>query len=257
MTDSASTAHGTGRQALDPAAAKKAVSRPIERALHVPAAQCPSWMSAGRTRRGCHFGVLFRRRRASTVPLIVEARVGRGRLHGGKRPLGDDAHTGKGRCGAPPIQWRARSAATTMVTIRIGWRWATSQEPRASSGHWFRRDAPGQVHLPGFGRMRVLLWIVERCQGTERRRNTARHHAGYEDPIGPAWTSSRTQFAELTRSTPALGRKARATRRFFASLQASPAALEHGAAACTSPRCLAALQVSGQRAGRAARSHAA
>jgi len=59
---------------------------------------------------------------------------------------------------------------------------SVAKRPRIFGVNWFRTDASGKFIWPGFGEnMRVLKWIVERCQGKAN---------GVETPIGhvPAFT---------------------------------------------------------------------
>jgi phosphoenolpyruvate carboxykinase (GTP) len=53
---------------------------------------------------------------------------------------------------------------------------AVAQRPHIFGVNWFRRDADHKYLWPGFGQnMRVLKWIVERCQGRA---------CAYETPLG-------------------------------------------------------------------------
>ena len=54
---------------------------------------------------------------------------------------------------------------------------ARAKLPKIFHVNWFRRDAAGKFLWPGFGEnLRVLRWIIERCDGTGSAR--------YETPIG-------------------------------------------------------------------------
>jgi phosphoenolpyruvate carboxykinase (GTP) len=49
--------------------------------------------------------------------------------------------------------------------------------PRVFYVNWFRKDADGKFLWPGFGEnLRVLRWIIDRCKGTAKARDTAIGH---------------------------------------------------------------------------------
>ena len=106
------------------------------------------------------------------------------------------------------------------------------QPPRIFRVNWFRRDAQGKFIWPGFGEnMRVLQWVVDRCQG--RARGVEETSLGlmprYEDLN---WTGleklSAARYAELAWVDPTAWRDELASHdELFAKLgKRLPAALE-------------------------------
>jgi phosphoenolpyruvate carboxykinase (GTP) len=72
---------------------------------------------------------------------------------------------------------------------------AVKQLPKIFRVNWFRRDANGKFLWPGFGEnMRVLAWIVERCQGRTQ---------GVETPLGTMPRHQDLNWEGLEKVTPA------------------------------------------------------
>jgi len=75
------------------------------------------------------------------------------------------------------------------------------QSPKIFTVNWFRRDSNGKFMWPGFGdNMRVLKWVVERCEGKSGATETPiGNMPRYEDmEWGGMGSFSRETFNELT-----------------------------------------------------------
>ena len=71
--------------------------------------------------------------------------------------------------------------------------------PRIFNVNWFRKDANGKFAWPGFGHnMRVLKWIVERCQGRAEAAETSLGLVPrYEDLTWEGLNFTREQYSRV------------------------------------------------------------
>jgi len=149
----------------------------------VSAAQAPSISDDWEDPRGVVIdAIIFGGRRATTVPLVVEARDWAHGVFLGATVSSEATAAAEGTVGrlrrdpfamAPFYGYNAADHWAHWLEIGRRLRAAGGRLPRVFQVNWFRKDANGKFLWPGFGEnSRVLEWMFRRVEGTTPAQET-------------------------------------------------------------------------------------
>ena len=126
--------------------------------------------------------IVFGGRRRALAPLVYQARNW---LHGVLVGAGVASETTAAATDAVGVVRRDPMAMKPFAGYNFGDYWShwidvgarLKSPPQIFHVNWFRQNDAGKFLWPGFGEnLRVLRWIIERCKGTARARDTAIGH---------------------------------------------------------------------------------
>ncbi len=146
-----------------------------------PAENCPCISAEFNNPKGVPVSaIIFGGRRASTTPLVYQSFDW---THGTYMGSAVSSETTAAATGAVGVLRHDPMAMKPFIGYNVGDYWAHWLEmgeklgdkaPKIFNVNWFKQDENGNFIWPGFGdNMRVLDWIIKRCEGTVDAEETA------------------------------------------------------------------------------------
>jgi phosphoenolpyruvate carboxykinase (GTP) len=152
--------------------------------------RCPSYSDQAENPAGVPIdAIVFGGRRASLIPLVLEAEDW---THGVLLGAAMASETTAAATGKVGVVRRDPMAMKPFCGYHFGDYWGhwlavgkrLSHPPKIFQVNWFRRDDDNGFMWPGFGEnLRVLEWILDRCQGNGQAITTPVGHLPSEDAL--------------------------------------------------------------------------